>query len=262
MPEVQTYNKGTIYRIKLEELQPDPNQPRKYIDEEALKELGKSIKQHGVLMPILFRVNEKGEKIIVAGERRYHASKATCLEDIPALYVDGKHAEIALVENLLRQNLTPMEEAEALLQMKEQFAYTETALSKVLSKGKSTISEILSLNKLPEDIRSECRKSFQIPRDRLVEIAKLDKPEDMKEVYEKVKKENLTKSEIKRLKNELAAGKSEAADMKKKETVEDKSDIEVSVDKFIKLLRKHDGKFSATEKKKLIELTKEIEYVM
>lgn len=257
MPEGQTYNKGTIYKIKLEELQPDPNQPRKYIDEEALKELEKSIKQHGVLMPILFRVNEKGEKIIVAGERRYHASKASGLEDIPAIYVDGKYVEIALVENLLRQDLTPMEEAEALLQMKEQFAYTEIALSKVLCKGKSTISEILSLNKLPEEIRSECRKSFQIPRDRLVEIAKLEKLAEMKELYEKVKKDNLTRNEIRRLKNEQPAG--EENTKKQDVSADEKSDIEANADRFIKLLHKHNGKFSANEKKKLTEVVKEIE---
>ena len=258
MPENQAYIKGTIYRIKLEELQPDPNQPRKYIDKDALEELSKSIKQHGVLVPILFRVDENGQKIIVAGERRYQSSKEIGLNEIPALFVDGKHAEIALVENLLRQNLTPMEEAEALQQMKDQFAYSDMALSKVISKGRSTISEILSLNKLPESIRIECRRSFQIPRDKLVEIAKLEKTNDMTAMYEKVKKDNLTKFEIKKLKKELAEGltiKNEDSD----KLSADKSHIEAFVDRFIKILRKHDGKFSSRDKKKLTDLVKEIE---
>ena len=264
MPEVQNYKKGTIYNIKLGELQPDPNQPRKYIDEEALMELEKSIRQHGVLMPILFRVDEKGQKIIVAGERRFHASSAIGLRDIPALYVDGKHAEIALVENLLRQNLTPMEEAEALQQMKVQFSYTEAALSRVLSKGKSTISEILSLNKLPEEIRTECRKSFQIPRDKLVEIAKLDKPEDMKDMYEKVKNENLTRAEIKKLKKDIEEEKSETEDKKKKEMPKEENEIEIAeyTNKLIHLIKRQKGNVSDDVKKKFKELVKEIENIL
>ena len=262
MPENQTYSKGTIYKIKLEELLPDPNQPRKYIDEEALEELMKSIKQHDVLVPILFRVDENGQKVIVAGERRYQASKRNELKDIPALFVDGKHAEIALVENLLRQNLTPMEEAEALQEMKVKFSYSDTQLSRVLSKGRSTISEILSMNRLPEEIRAECRKSFQIPRDKLIEIARLDKPEEMKELYERVKKENLTRAEIRKLKNVLVEEKPEAADNKEKDVEEDKSIIEVYADKIIGIIQNQDGRLSANEKKKLNKLVKEIQNVL
>lgn len=260
MPDIQTYSKGTIYRIKLDELQPDPNQPRKYIDEEALEELMKSIKQHDVLVPILFRVDENGQKIIVAGERRYQASKRNGLKDIPSLFVDGKHAEIALVENLLRQNLTPMEEAEALQEMKTKFSYSDVQLSRVLSKGRSTITEILSMNRLPEDIRSECRKSFQIPRDKLIEIARLNKPEEMKEFYEKVKKENLTRAEIRKLISGAKEGKPEE-DKNEKDT-EDKSKIEIYINNIISIIRKQNGKFSTDDKKKLNELIIEIQSVL
>ena len=264
--KVKAYKKGVIYMIKLSELQPDPNQPRKYIDEQALNELEKSIKQHGVLQPILFRVDEKEQKIIVAGERRYQASKNIGLEEIPALLVEGKHVEIALVENLLRQSLTPMEEAEAIQQMKTDFSYTEEELSKVLCKGRSTISEILSLNKLPEEIRGECRKSLKIPRDKLVEIAKLEKAEDMAKVYEKVKSEDLSRKEIRQLKKEL---KKEAKEDKEpeKEIVKDESTKDTEsllnhADKLIGLIWKLRENISDEAKAKLKDVVKEISKVV
>lgn len=263
--KVKAYEKGIIYMIKLPELQPDPNQPRKYIDEEALKELEKSIKQHGVLQPILFRVDEKGQKVIVAGERRYQASKNIGLEEIPALLVEGKHVEIALVENLLRQNLTPMEEAEALYQMKTEFSYSDSALAKVLCKGKSTITEILSLNRLPEEIRGECRKSLKIPRDKLVEIAKLEKAEDMAKVYEKVKSEDLSRKEIRQLKKELKdddkaiEDKDSQQDEVQDEGSKDAAALINHADKLISLVWKLRENISDEAKEKLRELVKEIE---
>lgn len=269
MPEkVKDYEKGIIYRLKLDELQPDPNQPRKYIDEDALKELEKSIEQHGILQPILFRIDEKGQKVIVAGERRYQASKNIGAGDIPALLVEGKHAEIALVENLLRQNLTPMEEAEALQQMKDEFSYSELTLSKVLCKGKSTISEILSLNRLPKGIREECRKSLKIPRDKLVEIAKLEKAEDMVKVYEKVKKEDLSRKEIRQLKKELKAddiAEENKDSQKEKEQDEVSKDTAALInysDKLISLIRKLKDSIDDEMKARLRELAKEIEKVV
>ncbi|GLI36463.1 ParB/RepB/Spo0J family partition protein [Desulforhabdus amnigena] len=109
-----TYQKGRLYTLDLSQLQPDPNQPRKSLDPAALEELAASIAQHGVLEPILFRLDENGGLIIVAGERRVQAARQANLTTIPGILVDGNHAEIALVENLLRQDLTAIEEAEAL----------------------------------------------------------------------------------------------------------------------------------------------------
>jgi len=94
-------------KTPIAEFQPDPNQPRKYFDETALTELSESIKQYGVLQPIIYYVNESGQKIIVAGERRYQAAKKAQLSQIPAIVIDGKEADkVALVENILRQDLS------------------------------------------------------------------------------------------------------------------------------------------------------------
>ena len=106
------YEKGQLYQIPLSDLQPDPNQPRKFMDPQALDDLSASIVTHGVLTPILFRIAPPPEGAtsetppsywIVAGERRFEAAKKAALTDIPASLVDGKTSEIALVENLLHQ---------------------------------------------------------------------------------------------------------------------------------------------------------------
>lgn len=107
-------------KVPIAEFQPDPNQPRKYFDETALSELSESIKQYGVLQPIIYYVNEGSQKIIVAGERQYQAAKKAQLSEIPAIVIDGNEADkVALVENILRQDLTPLEEAEAFQRLKE-----------------------------------------------------------------------------------------------------------------------------------------------
>ena len=177
-----TYEKGKLYHVDLTQLQTDPNQPRKYIDPLALEELAASIAQHGVLEPILFRVapattqnselKTNNSFFIVAGERRVEAAKKAGLTTIPAIAVEGNFAEIALVENLLRQDLTAIEEAEALQTLMTEQKYTQEQLAGVIGKARVTVTEILSLNRLPPAIRDECRSSNTTSRRTLVEIAR------------------------------------------------------------------------------------------
>ena len=166
------YVKGQLYQIPLELLQPDPGQPRKYVDAQALDELASSIVSQGVLTPILFRRDAQGGFIVVAGERRVEAARKAGLEVVPALLVEGNPAEIALVENLLRQNLTPVEEAEALERIMTEQDYRQEDLSRIIGRAQPHISEALSLNRLPQAIRDECRSDPSVPRYILVEIAK------------------------------------------------------------------------------------------
>ena len=157
------FKKGLIhedpykYELKISDLIPDKDQPRKHIDEATLVELKNSIEKHGVLQPILFRKDDKGKLIIVSGERRYQASKLAGKETIPAIFITDDAREIALVENLLRLDLNPIEEAEALESLKAEKKYTLNQLSAVIGKAPSTISEILSLNNLPTRIKNKCR---------------------------------------------------------------------------------------------------------
>lgn len=173
MPDpADAYEKGKIFQLDPNQLKTDPGQPRKYMDPIALEEMTASVIKHGVLQPILFRSDESGNPVIVAGERRAEAAKKAGLATIPAIPVDGNHAEIALVENLLRQDLTPVEEAEALDRLLKDQNYTHEQLAGIIGKARNTITEILSLNRLPIEIRDECRSSNATARKTLIEIAR------------------------------------------------------------------------------------------
>jgi len=167
------YEKGQLYQLELAHLQADPNQPRKFMDPQALEDLTESVRQHGVLMPILFRQDLALEAdLVVAGERRCEAARNVGLATIPAIFVEGNHAEIALVENLLRQDLTPVEEAEALDRLNKEQNYTQEQLGAIIGKARNTVSEILSLNRLPQEIRDACRADATVGRKTLIEIAR------------------------------------------------------------------------------------------
>ena len=150
---------GGVYEIPLGRIQPNPYQPRKYFDETALSELAESIKANGVIQPIVIRQDKDNELYLVAGERRLKAAQLAGLESIPAILTEGNPIEISLIENLQRENLKPVEEAEALEKMIKEFSYTQEQLASVIGKARSTVTEILSLNKLPEPVKDECRRA-------------------------------------------------------------------------------------------------------
>lgn len=194
--EKTAYVKGQLYNINITDLHTDPDQPRKYMDPQALDELAASIRQHGVLEPILFRNVSDGTLCIVAGERRYAAAQKIGLTQIPGICIEGDHAEISLVENLLRQDLTAVEEAEALDRIMKEHSYKQEDLCRMIGKATSTISEILSLNRLPQEIRDECRSNPAISKNILIEIAKSKQQRGMLSLYKKYKARNLSKEEL------------------------------------------------------------------
>jgi ParB family chromosome partitioning protein len=131
------YEARQLYEIDIKELHPDPNQPRKYFDESELNDLSGSIKKHGVLQPILFRKAEDGKLTIVSGERRYQASLLAKEKTIPGIFIDSNATEIALIENMLRVDLTPIEEAEGLHRLKTDAKYNNKELSAVIGKAEA-----------------------------------------------------------------------------------------------------------------------------
>ena len=144
-----------IVEISLDELRPNPYQPRKVFDEEALNELASSIKEHGVFQPIIVKKSIKGYDII-AGERRFRASKMAGLEKIPAIvreFTDEQMMEIALLENLQRENLSAIEEATAYKAMIEHLNLTQDELSKRVGKSRSHVTNIIGLLRLPKVVQ-------------------------------------------------------------------------------------------------------------
>lgn len=153
------YKDGDFYNVDLDMILPSPNQPRKYFDPVSLNELSQSIKQKGVLQPVIIRKGDNNKFYLVAGERRFRAAKKAGLEKIPSVFTTGNATEIALIENLQREDLNPIDEAEALKQMMEEYNYTQDQIAKIIGKAKSTISEALSLNRFPDSIKKKVRRA-------------------------------------------------------------------------------------------------------
>ena len=192
------YQDGGFYNVDVDAILPNPYQPRQFFDPEALDDLSESIRQKGVLQPILIRRDEEGKIFLVAGERRLRAAKKAGLENIPTILTKGNPVEISIIENLQRENLKPVEEAEALARMMKEYKYTQKKLAKAIGKSQSTISETLSLNRLPEEIKEEYRRA-DIPRRLLVEIAKQKTPKAMLKLFRKVKEGKLRSDEVRDL---------------------------------------------------------------
>ena len=148
-----------IIDIPSDEIYPNPIQPRKTFDEKAIAELAESIKKHGLISPILVRrTNTRYE--IIAGGRRYHACKLAGIQNIPSIVKDISDSEafkISLIENLQREDLNPMEEAEAYYTLKEQFALTHQDIADAVLKDRSTVTNSMRLVHLPEEIKAALR---------------------------------------------------------------------------------------------------------
>jgi ParB family chromosome partitioning protein len=146
-----------LRHLPIELLHSNPNNPRKQFGEEELADLSKSIREKGLLQPIVVRQRADGEYEIVAGERRWRASQRAGLHELPVLIrdlSDGETLEIALIENIQRTDLNPLEEARAYGQLLEQFSYTQQQLADSVGKSRSHIANTLRLLTLPESVRA------------------------------------------------------------------------------------------------------------
>lgn len=149
-----------INTIKIREIEPNPNQPRRYFAEGELAELAQSIRENGVISPITLRKVDNGYEII-AGERRWRASRLAGLEEIPALVIeaDDKHAfELAMIENLQRENLNAIEEAEGYRELMDRFSLTQENVADKVGRGRSSVANSLRLLGLPEPVRELVRE--------------------------------------------------------------------------------------------------------
>lgn len=171
----------------------NPDQPRKSFDETQLSELSDSIRQNGILQPILVR--KKGDKYeIVAGERRYQASKLAGLKEIPAIVREIDDAEVfqlALIENLQRSDLTPIEEARGYRQLLDTKGLTQEGLAKILSKSRSAIANTLRLMDLPQEVQ-DMMEEGQITAGHARAILAVPTEEGRIKLAQKVVAENLT----------------------------------------------------------------------
>jgi len=155
LPALDVHDDDKVVQIPLKELRTNPYQPRKHFSEDSIQELAASIREHGVIQPIIVRSVLRGYEII-AGERRYRAAKLCELDTIPAVvreFTDRQVMEIALIENIQREDLNAIEIAQAYRGLMEQFNYTQEELSAKVGKSRSHIANFLRLLQLPEEIK-------------------------------------------------------------------------------------------------------------
>ena len=204
-------------KIHLDEIRPNPYQPRKVFDEQALNELALSIKEHGIFQPVILKKSVQGYEI-VAGERRCRAAKIAELDEVPAIIVDftdQQMMEIALLENIQREDLSPLEEAKAYQALIKEYDYNQTELAEIVGKKQSTIANKLRLLKLSDDVQFSLNQK-QITERHARAMLSLDE-EKQQEVLREVLKKKLTVADTERLiKKEPKPKKKKAeADVKK-----------------------------------------------
>lgn len=193
-------NNDEIKQIKLSEIRSNPYQPRTYFNEEALNELAESIKIHGVVEPIIVKKSIKGYEI-VAGERRFRASKLAGKETIPAIvrnFTDEEMMEIAVLENLQRENLNAVDEANAYKTLMENLHLTQDQVSKRVNKSRSHITNLLGILALPEDVLTLVKEN-KLTMGHARCLSKLSDIEKINELTKKVLEENLSVRELEAL---------------------------------------------------------------
>ena len=180
--------------ISIDKLDPNPNQPRSEIGD--LTELTASIREKGVLEPLLVKPTAKGRWMIIAGERRWRAAAAAGLKQLPCIEMDvddSAVAEIALIENMQRKDLTPWEEADGLRALCERFGYTHEDVARKVGKSRSTVTEALSISSIPDSIREICREGEITSKSLLLQIVRQPDDESMRTMAEQIAAQGLTR---------------------------------------------------------------------
>jgi len=185
-----------IVEIDLAAIDTNPEQPRKTFTDETLEGLAASIEKHGVLQPILVRRDVGGKYTLIAGERRLRALKLLKRQTVPAIISDGDVAEIALIENLQREDLRAIEEAEAIQRLMDEKGYTQEEVGQAIGKKQNTVSALLSLNKLPEAIKTDYPTSDKVSKSWLIELAQIEDEASQMELWRQVQARKVTVREV------------------------------------------------------------------
>lgn len=249
MEDITTDGSSAISEIEISRIIPNPDQPRRTFDNEALEELAASIRELGVIQPLSLRVNDDGRYQIIAGERRWRAAKLAGLSSLPA-YVrtasDSEVTEMALIENIQREDLNAIEVALAFKKLIETYNLTQDRLSERLGKKRSTVSNHLRLLKLPAEIQLGLRDR-KLDMGHARALLAIDDTKNQLKIYNRILKEGLSVRAVEEL-----ARKSSDKDSRKKKT-ENRGQYDFFAKELsnyfptpVKFSRKEDGKGSIT----------------
>lgn len=193
-PLDQLQTLSSIMMVEIDHIAPNPNQPRKRFDDTSLNELADSIREKGIIQPIIAEDQGDGHFIIIAGERRYRAAKIAGLEEVPVIsqdLTDEEKLEIALIENIQREDLNPIDEARALKHAMEAGGLTQEQLAKRLGKSRPAVANSLRLLRLDDDIQ-QALSAGAISAGHARALVGLADPAERRELYDRIVKENLS----------------------------------------------------------------------
>lgn len=258
--------KGVV-TLRLNDIEPNKNQPRQIFDNDALSELADSIREHGVLQPLIVRPMLDGSYQLVAGERRWRASRLAGLTEVPVIVralTDSEVAVIALIENLQREDLNPIEEAEGISRLIQEHGFTQEQAAEKLGKSRSALTNTLRLMKLPEKVRGLVSDDF-ISAGHARALLGLEDASVIEETAEEVIARKLSVRETEKLVKQLNSYKEDKPKkVKKRDTYFD--EVELSLSDFLgrKVTVRESGKggkleFEFFDKEDLTRLAKMFE---
>lgn len=196
--ELARANRSIGKILPIDRIEPNPEQPR--VDIGDLTDLTNSIREKGVLEPLLVKPNRvSGTWMIIAGERRWRASNLAGLKEVPCIELDideNSIAEIALIENLQRKDLTIWEEADGLASLNARFSYTHDQIAKKIGKSRTTVTESMTIAGIPENIREKCRHANITAKSTLLEVARQFDDAEMMRFVDNIWKKSLSREEV------------------------------------------------------------------
>jgi ParB family chromosome partitioning protein len=217
--------RGRIHQIDISQISPNPSQPRSIFDESALDELTASITEHGLLQPLVLRKYGTGYQIVI-GERRWRAAQAAGLRTVPALLSesnDNAMLELALVENIQREDLNVLEEARAYQMMMDRFKLTQEQVAQKVGKNRSTVANTVRLLKLHDDVKKHILNST-IEMGHARAILSLNDPIAQRELCEETVKKGLTVRQVERKARDFSRSKKKPQEKKKDPFIQDAED--------------------------------------
>jgi len=190
---MQRRQRTVLTLVSIKDVRANPDQPRKHFDDEKLGELASSIKTHGLLQPVVVRRTDSGFELL-AGERRYRAAQLAGMERLPALIREVEDPlEVALIENLQREDLSPLEEAEGLATLIARHGYSHRTVAELLGKSRPYVSNTLALTRLPDAVKSDLhRDGSAVSREILINVAREEDPDAALALWRRVKLDTLS----------------------------------------------------------------------
>lgn len=224
-------NGKNVITLRLRDIEPNKNQPRQFFDDDALSELADSIREHGVLQPLIVRPMPDNSYQLVAGERRWRASRLAGLTEVPVIVralTDSEVAVIALIENLQRENLNPIEEAEGISRLIEEYGFTQEQAAGKLGKSRSALTNTLRLMALPERVRGLVSDDF-LSAGHARTLLGLNDKSKIEETAEEIITKKLSVRETEKLVKQLnSVSKTSQKPKKQRDTIYDEVELSLS----------------------------------